>query len=408
MKVLFVAMFFPPAGGGGVQRPLKFASHLAELGFDVHVLAPDDPKWPFRDTSIEIPPALTVHRARNLGPRPRLLALELARTQGHARAGLWAHVLFRGALIPDGSVLWELTAIPTAIRVVRREGIDVVVTSSSPGSVHLAGAAAKRVTGVRWVADLRDMLVSHIDRRHELRGERLVARLVARNADAIVCAYPAIAREMAAFSPRGRLEVIENGCDFADFDGLEYRPAERFRLTHTGSTLGRRDIRPVLDALARADGDILARFVGGMRPDDRAYADSLGLGRRLEVIPFLPRSDALAFQRDTEALLLIHPDTEGRGKDVLPGKVFEYLAAGRPILAVVAPDGETASRLRETGAALVVPPGDPDAIAAGIDELRSRWRAGDLDGAKLSAELSGRLSRRARAERLADLLRSLR
>ena len=352
MRLLIVTLYWPPAGGPGVQRPLKLAGHLADLGADVHVLAPDDPKWLHRDPTLAVPPAVTVHRVRNLGPRARRPAEELAAAQGLDRAVLQIELGLRGALVPDASVLWNVTATPAAIRLVRRLRVDAVLTTSPPGSVHLTGAAVRRATGVRWIADLRDSLVQHAHRRREVRGEGALARLVARNADAIVCVSDAIAAETAMLQPRALARVIGNGCDFEDFAGLRYEPGSRFRITHAGSFFGRRDPRPFLEALSRADGDVVARFVGDFRTRDREHAASLGVDSRLELVPYAPRHEALALQRDSEALLLLIPNADGRGRGVLSGKVYEYLAAERPILAAVPPDGEAARLVREAGAGL--------------------------------------------------------
>jgi len=407
VKLLVVTMYWPPAGGPGVQRPLKLAGHLVDLGFDVHVLAPDDPKWVHRDESLEAPARVTVHRAPNIGPRARKPAEELRARRGFDRIVLRTGLAARALLVPDASVLWNVTAVPAAIRLVRRFGLDVVMTTSPPGSVHLAGAAAQRVTGARWVADLRDSLVAHAHRRREVRGERALGRLVARRADAIVCVSRAVAEEAARLTPRGRLEVIENGADFEDFEGLAYRRGDRFRITHTGSFFGRRDPRPFLEALARSGPDVVARFVGDFRQADREYAERLGLADRLELIPYLPRRDALALQRDSDALLLLIPDADGRGKGVLSGKVFEYLAAERPLLAAVPPEGEAAELVRRIGVGVVVAPDDVDGLAGALADLEERWREDKLAGTSLSTEARTALSRRARAERLSELLRSL-
>ena len=159
MKLLLVTLYFPPAGGGGVQRPLKFASHLPALGIETHVLAPDDPKWIHRDDELQPPTLAWVHRARYLGPKGRKPAEELHGTQGLERFGVYARLAGRRLLVPDENVSWNLTAIPAAIRIVKREQIDVVLTTSPPSSVHLVGAAVKRATGIPWVADLRDSVV---------------------------------------------------------------------------------------------------------------------------------------------------------------------------------------------------------------------------------------------------------
>jgi glycosyltransferase involved in cell wall biosynthesis len=414
VKVLLVTLYWPPAGGGGVQRPLKIATHLPTFGIETHVLAPDDSKWVHVDDELQPPTQAWVHRARYVGPKGRRPADELHGTTGLERASKQASLFGRRLLVPDENVGWNLTAIPAAIRLVREEQIDVLITTSPPNSLHLVGAAVKRITGVRWVADLRDSLAAHPHRRTESaavrakeQSQRLIARLVARRADAIVAAADAIAVEARTLEPRGDVVTIANGCDFDDFAGLDYTPGERFRITHTGSFFGRRDPRPFLTALAESGVDAVARFVGDFRPADREFAEGLGLGDRLELHPFLPRRQALALQRDSEALLLLIPEAGGRGKGVLSGKVFEYLASERPVLAAVPPDGAAAELIRETGAGVVAPADDPAALRVALEELVSRFRAGSLDGAPLPSEVRARLDRRARVAELADLLREL-
>jgi glycosyltransferase involved in cell wall biosynthesis len=239
-----------------------------------------------------------------------------------------------------------------------------------------------------------------------------VARLVARSADAITCVSDAIADEARGFSPRGGVVTISNGCDFDDFAGLDYTPGRRFRITHTGSFFGKRDPRPFLTALDESGLDVQARFLGDFRSADREWAEERGLitetaGDRLELIPYAPRQAALELQRDSEALLLLIPDAGGRGKGVLSGKVFEYLAAERPVLALVPPDGAAAELIRETGAGVVAPPDDVEAIKQALAELHARFADGGLASTDVPAETRHRLSRRARAEELAELVRSL-
>jgi glycosyltransferase involved in cell wall biosynthesis len=234
-----------------------------------------------------------------------------------------------------------------------------------------------------------------------------VARLVSRYADAITCVSKAIADEARALSPRGRVAAISNGCDFDDFAGLDYRPGERFRITHTGSFFGKRDPRPFLTALDESGLDVVARFVGDFRSSDREWAEERGLGEKLELIPYAPRRRALELQRDSEALLLLIPEASGRGKGVLSGKVFEYLAAERPILAAVPPDGAAAQLIRETGAGVVAPPDDVEALEQALAELVHRFQNGGLPATTIPAPVRHRLSRRARAEELAELVRSL-
>jgi glycosyltransferase involved in cell wall biosynthesis len=414
VKVLLVTMYFPPAGGGGVQRSLKLAQYLPALGIETHVLAPDDPKWVHRDPELHVPTQAWIHRARYVGPRARKPAEELRAAEGLDRALVRAQVTARRLLLPDASVTWNLTAIPTAIRIARREGIDAVITTSPPGSVHFVGAAVQRTSRARWIADLRDPLVANQHRRDDTTAARArqaaneqVARLVARQADAVTCVSEAIAEEMRDLGARGTVRVISNGCDFDDFAGLEYRPATRFRITHTGSFFGKRDPRPFLQAFRDADLDAVARFVGDFRSSDREWAASLGLGDRLELVPYAPRAESLRLQRDSEVLLLLVPDAGGRGKGVLSGKVFEYIAAGRPILAVVPPDGAAAELIRETGAGVVVAPDDVAGIEAALVELHARFANGGLPSVELAKRDEDRLSRRARVEEMAALVEEI-
>jgi len=411
MKVLLVTLYFPPAGGGGVQRPLKLATHLPELGVETHVLAPDDPKWIHRDDELPPPTLAWVHRVRFIGPQGRKPAEELHGTMGLERYTKQATLLGRRLLLPDENVTYNLTAIPAAIRIAREEGIDVVITTSPPPSVHFIGAAVKRATGARWIADLRDSIVAHPHRdsaklsvRVKEHGVQAVASLVCRQADAIVAVSDAIGEEMRARSPRGRVVTIANGSDFEDFVGLEYHRGERFRITHAGSFFGKRDPRPLLTALARVDG-VTARFVGDFRSADREWASAIM--DRIELIPYAPHRKALELQRDSEALLLLIPEADGRGRGVLSGKVFEYLAAERPILGVVPPDGAAADLIRATGAGVVVAPDDIDGIQRELVAMRDSWRAGGLDGSPLSEEWRERLDRRTRVQELADLMHAL-
>jgi glycosyltransferase involved in cell wall biosynthesis len=353
---------------------------------------------------------------RYVGPRAGRASERLAETQGLARVGTQAALLGRRLLVPDENLPWSTLATPVAIRIARREGIDVVITTSPPPSLHLLGAAVKKASGAAWVADLRDPLTSNPHRRGQ--ESRLAAmkektvggigRLVASQADAVIAASEAIAAEARELKPKGKVVTIANGSDFDDFTGLEHHASDKLRITHAGNFHGNRDPKPFFRALAESGlEDIVVRFAGDVRAADREYAEALGLGDRIELLGYVSRRRSLELQRDSEALLLLIPDSGGRGKGVLTGKIFEYLAAERPILAVVPPDGAAAELLRETGAGTVVACDDVDAIRAALVDLHRRWRDGALDGTPLSPEWRERLSRAKRVEELAEVLGTL-
>ena len=397
-----------------MQRPLKFASHLPALGIETHVLAPDVPGA--EDAELELPTQAWIHRVRYVGPRSGRPSEQLVAKQGLSRVGTQAALLGRRLLVPDENVPWSTIATPFAIRLVRREGIDVVLTTSPPPSLHLLGATVKRTTGAAWVADLRDPLTSHPHRRgYESRLARVkestvggVGRLVASQADAIVAASEPIAEEMRALEPKGKVVTIANGCDFDDFAGLEHHTSDRLRITHAGHFHGKRDPRPFLRALAESGlDDVVVRFAGDFRVADREYAEALGLGDRVELLGEVSRRRSLELQRDSDVLLLLIPESGGRGKDVLTGKIYEYLAAERPILAAVPPDGAAAQLVREAGAGVVVPSDDVEGLRDALLDLHRQWQEGRLDGTPLSPEWRARLSRGSRVEELADVLRSV-
>ena len=397
-----------------MQRPLKFASHLPALGIETHVLAPDVPGA--EDAELELPTQAWIHRVRYVGPRSGRPSEQLVAKQGLSRVGTQAALLGRRLLVPDENVPWSTIATPFAIRLVRREGIDVVLTTSPPPSLHLLGATVKRTTGAAWVADLRDPLTSHPHRRgYESRLARVkestvggVGRLVASQADAIVAASEPIAEEMRALEPKGKVVTIANGCDFDDFAGLEHHTSDRLRITHAGHFHGKRDPRPFLRGLAESGlNDVVVRFAGDFRVADREYAEALGLGDRVELLGEVSRRRSLELQRDSDVLLLLIPESGGRGKDVLTGKIYEYLAAERPILAAVPPDGAAAQLVREAGAGVVVPSDDVEGLRDALLDLHRKWQEGRLDGTPLSPEWRARLSRGSRVEELADVLRSV-
>ncbi len=150
---------------------------------------------------------------------------------------------------------------------------------------------------------------------------------------------------------------------------------------------------------------MVARFLGDFRSSDREWA--AGIADRIELIPYASHRRALELQRDSEALLLLIPEAGGRGRGVLSGKVFEYIAAGRPVLALVPPDGAAADLLRATGAGVVVAPDDIDGIERELTAMRDSWRAGTLEGVTLDEEWREKVSRRTRVQELADLLQTL-
>ncbi len=425
MRLLIVAFYFPPTGGGGVQRTLKFCKFLPELGIDVHVLAPDDSKWFARDDQLleAVPAGTTVHRCRFIGPRSSFREDALRGRTGIGRFGVEARYAYQRSLIPDKAAPWMATALPAGIGVVRRERIDVVMSTSPPSSAHLVAEAIATATRRPFVADFRDSWLDNPHRRYDKAGVRakraVIARMassVGRRSSAMVAATGSIAQELGRLHPAAahKTTVIENGADFDDFEGLAHQPNRRFTIVHAGSFFGHRTPTTFLLALQQLlqrrpdlQGRIEARFIGELREDHREYARRLGIDDAWHEEGFLPYAESIAAQRAADALLLLIPDAGGRGDAVLSGKVFEYVASQRPILAAVPTDGAAANLIRGIGVGRVVDGDDADGISRELEALVEEWLGGGPADVELSDEIRGRLSRRSRARELARVLESV-
>ena len=233
---------------------------------------------------------------------------------------------------------------------------------------------------------------------------------MARRADAIACVSEAIAAETEALGPRGRVVTIANGSDFDDFAGIEYTRGERFRITHTGSFFGKRDPRPFLTALEAAGSRTSSRASSATSaPADRDWLEGRGLAPiGSSSIPYVPRRRSLELQRDSEALLLLIPEAGGRGKGVLSGKVFEYLAAERPILARRPARRCCRGPAPRPGSGPVVAPEDVAGLRRRAPSTCTDAGAtGTLEPPALTAEQRDRVDRQARVRELAELMRSV-
>jgi glycosyltransferase involved in cell wall biosynthesis len=404
-RVLVLAYYFPPVGGSGVQRTLKFVKYLSSLGWDATVISTRSRAYGARDPSLlaEVPATTRVVRTAAL-PVARYLAFALYRLRlNRVRSFL---------LWPDGGLGWAPFAFFAALRAVRRDRPDALFSTSAPYGAHLVARFVARLTGLPWVADFRDEWAAN----PYLAGQpRLLARLSRRNEESITTSAEKVVVAAGYFELAGlprddprRIEIV-NGVDEADFaEPASGSPPNRFVLAHVGSIYEIRDPRPVLRMLESlaADGSIdgnrvEVRLVGnlwipGFTPPPGIGVSSTG---------YVAHAEAIREMRAATTLLLYVPPG-----DLAPsGKIFEYLASGRPVLCV-APEENLASRLvQEWGAGALADPRDEDAIAEAILGLWGRWQEDGLpDQEHVRARVFERYSRRAGAERLAAVLEEVR
>ena len=417
------------------MRTLRLVRHLATSRWNVAVVtvAPEG----FRsgtvlDTALldRVPSATTIVRAVPLRPFERLTAA-MKQAKAHptapgqqtrmataaVKASRWSTVrkAFSAALaLPDRENSWLLPAVWAAHRRFKNEPPDVVYSSGPPFTAHLVGFALARLFGRPWVADFRDPWARAPWREDRFEFERrawsIFERWVVRSAQAVVFVTDTNRRDFARQYPAeaSRFFLVPNGCDSQDFAGLVARPqrrADHFVLLHAGSLYGARNPASLLRALAaaiakgRIDGSrFTLRFIGrlGLQGVDLpGVARSLGLEAAVEFTSHLPRRDCLQEMLDASALLIVQPVTTVS----IPAKLYEYMAAGRPILALAEPGGETSELVRRSGAGCAVLADDEAAIEEALVSIVHLAREGftpvdprTYDGEVRAAELRDILS----------------
>ncbi len=436
-RVLVLAYFFPPLGGGGCQRTLKLVRYLKPNGWEATVVTTKDQDYWILDRSLleEVPATTEVIRVGALTSL-RLLRLlgkggvSLERPQGGRNPSVFRKLrrVQSWFLIPDGYRPWARAAERAAARRLGENGIDAVWTTSSPESAHLAGLALKRRFGVPWVADFRDPWVGRVTydpptRWHDAR-HRALERAVVEAADRVTVVSEAMVdrfRERYPEIAAGRFIYLPNGADPDDWHRAEgsrsgseeeERDRGRFVLLHAGQLAHRPTARTLLAAARRMiDADpsvadqLRLRFLGGNEELRPAEWEKMGLRGVVEVLPSRPHLDALAAIRRAQALVLL-----GHGGDadaaLYTGKIYEYLASGRPVLGIL-DDGPAARLIRDSRAGWVCSAGDSACAAGAIRRWFEAWRRGEPLGRSDSSDLVSTPGRAEIAARAAVLLSGL-
>lgn len=435
-KVLLISYHFPPVGGAGVQRPVKFVKYLPEFGWDATVLMAANPSVPVRDESLcrDLPADLRVIKARTLEPGYAVKKhLAAAGTNSQpSRFSLkgvlrgWVRKLAGMLLQPDPQILWLPAALKAARKLLRAEHYDAIVATAPPYSNLLLGTLLKRQFKLPLIVDYRDewdLSSEYLENSQKDFLSRVVQprmqRWVLRNADAIVATTEAstcrLRLRASQAGSRAVAECIYNGYDESDFitnDQHETSPRrhERFTFVYTGTLWNLTSVAPVVEAVERLSqshpqlaGKLELVFVGRKTPAQRELLN------RLSQTPCLLRDadycdhhQAVELMQSADALCLLLSDLPGADR-VAPAKLFEYLATGRPILAVT-PKGETTDLVRAFQPEGHFHPEDTAGIAQWLEHRLTAWTPGDaVTRAPLAAGVA-RFSRRNLAGRLAEIL----
>jgi len=367
-KVLIITYYWPPSGGAGVQRWLKFAKYLPEFGWTPLVLTvdPDYAAYPVTDDSLgnDLPtsvkvfktPATDYFRIYNKD-KSKIPSAGFANNVDNTPKAKMMRFIRGNFFIPDPRKGWNKFAIRKASEIIETEGIRNVITTSPPHSTQLIGLKIKRkYPKINWIADLRDpwtdiyyynqFYPTFISRKIDSAYEKSVLK----TADRIITVGPSL---KASFSSKynaieDKIEVITNGYDEDDFQGLIQTNPELFTITYTGTLSEAYPIGGFLEALHRVKEigkEFRLRFIGTV-PEKIKELVLLKTGNSsVEFVPYVDHSTAVKYMLSSTILLLIIPDHKSN-KSIITGKLFEYIASARPILCLGPSDGDTAEIIK--------------------------------------------------------------
>lgn len=407
--LLLVAFHFPPlTGSSGIQRTLRFAQYLPEFGWKPVVLTvtPEVMEQSDLSTLDQVPPGCEVVRVRCFDTARHL-----------SIAGRYPGFL----TIPDRWMSWAWLGAGVGARACREHGVDAIWSTYPIASAHKLGAAIARRTGLPWVADFRDPMAQpgYPSDPRRWRAYRAIEETAAREAVRMVFVTPSALqgyRELFPDTPAERFVLLENGYDESVFESVVAPPpvpgeGRPLVLLHSGVVYpSERDPRALLDALSALkaagrirEGDFIIRFRAAAH--EKLLADlaaERGVSAFIELVPPIPYRDAIAEMTSVDGLVVM----QGRNCNAqIPAKLYEYLRAGRPVLGLADPDGDTGRTMREAGIGHVATMEDADAVARVLPEFVEALRAGRVQGA--ARGLVERFSRRGLTGRLAAMLDEL-
>jgi len=358
-RVLIITYYWPPAGGPGVQRWLKFVSYFREFGIEPVVYIPENPHYPIVDEQIleEVPEGIQIlkqpikepYRFAKLFSRSKTRQLSSGiitekKPSKVEQLMLWV----RGNLfIPDARIGWVKPSVKYLSNYLEEHPVDVIISTGPPHSLHLIGMKLKKSVDIPWIADFRDpwtQIHYHQNLKLSLSSEKKHKQMeqeVLNKADRVVVTSEGTRRSFESLTD-APIDVITNG--FEEQDVSEKELDEQFSLVHVGSLLTKRNPKFLWEVIAEIcsenlsfSEDIQIKLAGSVSEDVVRTLKELGINDRCNLIGYISYKEAIQLQHSAQVLLLIEMNTKETSM-IIPGKLFEYLSSNRPILAI-GPDG---------------------------------------------------------------------
>lgn len=430
-RVLIITYYWPPTGGSGVQRWVKFSKYLPSEGWQPVIYTPLNPDVNSSqdDTLLkDIPAEAEVIKRKIVEPYSigrklmggsviKLKDGEVNPINGEKKSlkqkiSLWIRGNF---FIPDPRVWWVRSSVKFLTKYLKDHPVDVIVTTGPPQSMHLIGRGVHRATGIPWISDFRDPWTKMYYYKH-LHLTKLADRIhhkeeksVLDESTAVISVTPLVQKEFQAMTSTP-VHLITNGYDEDDFAVISETKPSEFRIVHTGLFANTGNPVALWDVLAekckedKAFADALQiRLSGKVDAEIYASLEERGLGAKVKPLGYLPHNEAVAEQRSA-GLLILPLRQEPEYRIALPGKIFEYLAARRPVLGIGQEDGAAAQVLADSEAGIMCDWDNTEGIRSYVNEAWKRFCEGYEPANATSID---RYSRRSLTHDLVRLLESL-
>lgn len=428
-RVLIVTYYWPPSGGGGVQRWLKLTRYLPEFGVEPTVYTPSQPDFQVLDESLsaDVHPDVKVWKRKVWEPYGIFRLLKGGKfgkdavnagtfhdesTSWLSRLALW----IRGNIfLPDPRVFWVRPSVRYLSRQFEKEQFDCLITTGPPHSMHLIGLKLKRkYPHLRWIADFRDPWLDPDFLKKFNPGNRAMRRhikmenAVLKSADVVLSVSPSWAEELRNKGARA-VEVLTNGYDPEDFKGFQPQSPDRFTLFYGGIITSMRQphglwtvLEEWLDGRPEVAKNIDLVLAGTIDPSVHTT-----IGRHLRLNQVTHYAGYLSHQEilkryESAAVLLLLLNRSANSAGHIPGKFFEYNASGKPVLALGNPEGDVAGFLTEHGNGVMVSYGDQAGMRRELDRLYDAWKDRGHSGGKTRAIAD--FDRRVLAGKLAGII----
>ncbi len=403
-KVLIITYYWPPSGGAGVQRWLKFVKYLRDFGWEPIIFTPENPELPETDLSLlnDVPEKLTILKTPIWEPynfykkftgkaKETRISAGFLKEEKKSKFSDSISVWIRGNFfIPDARKFWIKPSVKFLSDYLKINKTDAIVSTGPPHSCHLIALGIKQKLNIPWLADFRDpwtgidfyqdlKLTTYADKQH-----KQFENQVLKNADSVVVISPTMADEFQLLLNKN-YTVITNGYDDSDYSNNQrIQPDKSFSISHIGSLVPSRNPRLLWEVLAEMinNGHPLKDFleiklVGKVDYSVFEETEKLGLKSFITKIEYLPHTDVVTLQKQSQILLLLINDTPN-SKSILTGKFFEYLAAQRPILCIGPEDGDAAKILEECAAGTCVDYLNKEKLKNVIDQYFHEYKNGIL------------------------------